>query len=124
MKQFNNDIRNLSRKMHSAIEQQNEKSARQFEQTIRRNAPKSDEAPHIVDTIQRYDGDAATAEKVVSIGNDQLPYGAALEFGHTLNGKWVEGKKFWTPAKKIAHRKHRRALARTIRKLLREALGI
>lgn len=124
MRQFADDLRRLPAKMHDAAEAANVKHAREFERTVRRNMPRSDEGPHIADTIELTKGDPKAAEYVVSIGNDQLPYGAALEFGHNLNGTWIEGAHVWQPAKKLIVRKHRKALVRALRKLIRQAVGM
>lgn len=124
MRQFADDLRRLPSQMHDAAASVNKKSADEFERTVRRNMPHSDEGPHIADTIEHTLGDAKYAEHIVSIGNDQLPYGAALEFGHTLNGQWIEGAHVWQPSKKLVVRKHRKALVRALRKLIRNAVGM
>lgn len=77
MRQFADDLRRLPAQMHDAAASVNKKSADEFERTVRRNMPRSDEGPHIADTIEHTLGDAKYAEHIVSIGNDQLPYAVA-----------------------------------------------
>jgi len=124
-KQFNDDLRNLPAKLHGVIDKVNRREAERFQRVAKRNAPRSNDGPHIADTIALTPGDAEKAEYVVGIGDDALIYAAALEYGHVApDGSWVEGEHFWLPAKKISVRRHRRALRRAVLKGIKEQLGL
>jgi len=123
LRQFNDDMRKLPAQISQAAEKVNQREAARFYADIKRNAPRSETGPHIADTVKLETGDATKHEYVVSIGDDVLVYAAPMEFGHTLNGIWIEGKRFWYPAKVLSARRHRRALARAIRKALKEVFA-
>lgn len=121
--QFNDDIRRLPGTLHALADRTNKRAADGFHRVVKRNAPRSENGPHIADTIEMIPGDPSKAEYVVRIGDDALYYAIPLEYGHEApDGSWVEGEHFWLPAQKIAVRRHRRALRRAILKAIREAV--
>lgn len=115
--QFNRNVARVMPELKAEAAKVVDKQAQAFASTIRNNVPKHPLAPHIGDTVRIEDGDPAKIEKVVSIGDAATPYAAPLEYGHvTASGGFVEGARFWTPAKKIFNRKFRAAMKRTVRR--------
>ncbi len=122
---FNDDIRKLPGALHTVADKANKRAAEGFQRVVKRNAPRSEDGPHIADTIEMLPGDPTKAEYFVRIGDDHLYYAVPLEFGHEgPDGKWVEGEHFWLPAQKIHVRRHRRSLARAIMKAIKTELGL
>lgn len=110
--------RNLQRVRHTMEQdaaKEAEKVARSYERHLRRNTPKSDDAPHIVDTIDVRRG-STPLEWIVSIGSSTLDYIWALEYGHALNGKHIPGKKFVRPLKVVYNKRFARAMRRVARR--------
>lgn len=105
------------------IQKANERSADEFEATIRRIIPKGDaEAPELLDTLRKYPGDQVGV--FVSLGSAEAPYPLHLEAGHKApDGSHVPPKPFWNPAKRLVAKKHRGRAARALRKAVQMASG-
>lgn len=85
-------------------------------------APKSDEAPHIANSLQITNGDPRLMEKIVSVGSSALEYAVPLEFGHkAADGSHVPANPWFIPLTRVMNKAHRGRLRRALRKALREA---
>jgi hypothetical protein len=117
MARFNRNVEAARTSLQTDVKKVVDKTAADFEKTIRRNVPKHPLAPHIGDTVRTEPGDPAKIEKVVRIGNAAAPYGAPLEYGHVdKNGNFVHGARFWTPAKKIFNKRFRSRVKSAVRR--------
>jgi hypothetical protein len=103
----------------------NEKSATEFESTVRRIAPKGDDlAPELLETLEKRPGDVEFGGLgvLVTIGGPQAPYPLHLEAGHKArDGSHVPPKPFWNPAKRVVSKRHKGRAARALRKAIQIA---
>lgn len=84
-----------------------------FAAKVRATAPRGAGPTHIADTVQVLRGYTALTERVVTIGDASVEYMAPLEFGHVApDGSFVEGVRWWTPAKKIFNKRWKAELRR------------
>lgn len=98
----------------------NRKYANKTAELMRRNAPVSDHAPHIKDTIVVISEDAFTYK--VRVGSEETP-AVTIEQGHIApDGSHVPGARFIYNAIKVVHRAFRRARTSALRKAARETL--
>ena len=108
--EFMRNVRAQAAQMKQDIEKESDKAATRFENHAKRNVPRDD--GDLAATIRKT---KVTDGYEVTIGNDQFPYGAPLEFGHTLNGTHIQGERFWTPLKKVHNKRWRAAIRRVAR---------
>lgn len=108
------NLRKVLSQARAEADAASKKSAEGFARHLERNVPKED-------------GDLASTirvEKVaggysVKIGDDAHPYAAALEFGHTLNGNHIPGRRFWLPLTKLYNKRWKGALRRGMKRVFK-----
>eukprot|EP01037_Dinobryon_pediforme_P021278 gene21278-22104_t len=89
-------VANLPASVQAAAKAAIDASAKDTERRLYRATPLGPGTDHIRDTIEVVDGDAATMEKIVRIGDSALIYAIPLDFGHvTAGGTHVAGTKFF-----------------------------
>lgn len=111
--------------VRDAIEEVNRKTATAMMKRGKAITPRSEDGPHIADSIKVETGDSRLMEYTVSVGSDALYYAVPLEFGHVArDGTHVPANPFWVPLTRIFRKRHRTSLRRALRKALKQELGI
>lgn len=117
---WNSQVRNLPASVNAAAKTAIDQSAKETERRLFRATPLGPGSDHIRGTIEVVDGDTATLEKVVRIGDSALEYAIPLDFGHvTAGGTHVAGTKFFRSVRTVMRKKHRARMRRAIRKALK-----
>jgi hypothetical protein len=102
----------------------NQKSADEFAALVRSAVPQDPRSRdgHLAGTIQ--EASAGVVGVQVSIGSEDHPYPAHLEFGHRArDGKHVPGKAFWYPAKRVIQKRARTRMLRAQRAAIKAAVA-
>lgn len=117
-------LRRTKKAYEKAANDANKQSAAFHAKKLKKNVPKSAHAPHLGDTIQTFAGNASKHEHGLSIGSTALPYAAALEFGHRLKGKWIEGVRYYIPLVVLMRKSHKSRVTRLVNKALKPLWGM
>ncbi|MBB4859464.1 hypothetical protein HNO88_002793 [Novosphingobium chloroacetimidivorans] len=87
--------------------------------------PRTEDAPHLGDSIELTVGDSRLMEYSVSVGDSALVYAVPLEFGHVArDGSHVPANPFWVPLTRIYRKRHRSNLRTALRKVFKQELGL
>lgn len=120
IRDFAKRVQKVPASVRQAGNVQIDKSVKRFIQTLKRNVPVSEHAPHIKDSIQIIEGNAEMHERQVTIGTDALKYAVPLEFGHrNRDGSHTPAEAFFVPTTKVVMKYHRAAMRRVVRKALK-----
>ncbi|QDK32674.1 HK97 gp10 family phage protein [Sphingomonas sp. IC081] len=115
----------MSGAVRSAIDDVNRKTATAMAKRGKVITPRTEDAPHLADSIKVESGDSRLMEYTVSVGSDALYYAVPLEFGHIgRDGTHVAANPFWVPLTRIFRKRHKSSLRRAVRKALKQELGI
>ncbi|HEY0011559.1 MAG TPA: hypothetical protein VGB79_01755 [Allosphingosinicella sp.] len=122
---YNAKVGAMPAAVREAIAKTQAKTADDFIARLRTNTPMHEKAPHLRDTIRKEVVAGQSLAVGISIGNDDLPYAAPLEFGHlTKGGKHVPAQPFFFPVVRIMNRRYRNRVRYAVKKALRKLMGL
>jgi HK97 gp10 family phage protein len=113
LERWNAAVAKMAEAPKAAINEVLEKNSGEFADRLRNNIPK--ESGDLATTIVDAKGPKALS-RVVSVGNSEHPYAAALEFGHMDKGVHVPAKPFFFPLLRVMRKKLRSRMRRVIKK--------
>ena len=103
LRKFHRNLRKATPQLKAELKAEGKRRAKQFENHLKRNVTKRDgDLAATIHSVDRSQTDYF--ENTVILGSSELPYAAALEFGHNSQGHHVPGHHFWLPLAKRYHR--------------------